>query len=562
MPQPIAVQGYTGLTQAVQLVLENNQAAPGEPLLMPVTAGTATMSLTTQPNTLSPTTGMQLHFFVQGNNATGTIGIVGTNASGGAQTSQTYHVAVAPQSGQGYTEFTTTEIWGTVTAASITLSSGLTTAGCNVWVYGSAAGKFLLPMTADAEEKIAHFSPKDKRGILWGGFRVSQLTKGASLDKFDCALYPDMLWAYLMLIGSYAANPPTVPAVPVSLLAATAKAATMTLTTGLSTVAPGMFLIFTPASNTVSGTITLSGTDNDGYPASETITVGANNNPVYSTHRYSALTVPGANEFATTGLSSGATIAVTAVFAWAYTFTYDGINNLPPLSACLSVFDGVMGKKLPGTVLSDGVFDWQKEKEIAFTGKGSCQDYCVVGDPNPTTYPSGTNPFATLSQPTSLPIVSWPATWYIDPGTGTPFTTQDGSLLTCKITVTTGRKWVFAGDGQQRAAFLTWDVEPDITADVTMIFQNYANYVGYFKQNLPLILGTMFQGKLLGSNGGTVFYENVKWTIPLKIDTDKPDMSKNPVEIALKLMPEYNFANLGYAFRAVVTAAVPPTYLS
>lgn len=559
MPFPPTVQGYTGLTQAVQLCLENNQSAPGEPLLMPQTAGAATMSLTTQPSALSPTTGMQLHIFVIGNAASGTITIAGINPSGGNVTSQTYHLLPAPQNAAGYTDFTTTEIFATVNASGITLSSGLTTAGCQVMIFGSAAGKYLLPITADAEEKITHFSPTDKRGILFKNFRVSQLTKGASLDKFDCALYPDMLWAYYMLIGTPSASA-TVPAAPVSLLAATTKAATMTLTT--TPPGPGMFLIFTPGANSIAGTIVLSGTDNDGFAVSETITVGANNNPVYSAHRYSALTSPGSNQFTTTGLSVGATLAVTAVYGWTYTFTYDGINNLPPLSACLSIFDGVMGKKLPGTILTDGTFDWQKEKEIAFSGKGLCQDYCIVGDPNPTTYPSGTNPFATLTQPTSLPIVSWPASWYIDAGTGTPFTTQDGSLLTCKIAVSTGRKWIFAGDGMQRASFVITDADPDISADATMIFQNYANYVAYFKPNMPLILATQFRGKLLGSYSSTTYFENVKWTLPMKIDTDKPDMSKNPVEIALKLMSEYNFANLGYAFQAAVTAAVPPTYLN
>lgn len=548
------VQGYTGLVQQLRLCLEPTS---GEQLLMPQTVGAATMSLTTQPSIFSPTTGMALHVYVLGNAAAGTITFAGTApVTGSPVTSITYHVNPAPQNNQGYTEFTTKEVFATINSSGITLSGGLT-AGCQIIVLGSYAGKFLLPITFDGEEKITHFSPPDKRGILFKNFRVSQLTKETTLDKFDCSLYPDSLWAYYMLVGN-SPNITTVPATPTILLAPTTKAATMTLTT--PPTAPGMFLIFSIAGNSLAGTIAITGTDNFGTPVSETITVSASQTTVYSSKRYSAL---GSNQFTTTGLSaSGVTIGVTGVFAWTYSFTYDGVNNYTPYSAALEVFDGVMGKKLPGTILSDGNFDWQKEKEIAFTAKGQAQDYLIVGDPNPTTYPSGTNPFSTIAQPTSLPVVSWPASWYIDSGSGVPFTTQDGSLLTCKIGIVTGRKYYYSGDGQQRASYVTWESAPDFSADGTMIFQNIQNYEQYFKPNMPLLLGATFQGNLLGYSGSNVYYENVQWTLPIKFDSYKPDASKNPVEIAFKSISEYSLANLGLAYKVAVTAQVPPTYVS
>src|SRR6266581_3500151 len=560
MPAPPAAVAYTSLTQRVQLCLEptsiSSPPAPGEQLLMPLTAGAGTMSLTTQPNTLSPTTGMHLHFFVIGNTGAGTIGIVGTNATGGAQTSITYHVPAAPQSAQGYNEFTTKEAWGTVTAASITLT---TLTPCQIIVYGSFAGKILIPATVESEEKIPKHSPPDKRGVLWKNLRVSQLAKGVSIDKFDADLYPDSLYLPYNLIGAVPVVT-TQPAAPVSLLAATTKAATMTLTTGLATVPPGMFLIFTLAANSVAGTIVLSGFDNYGGAASETITVPATNGPVYSTKRYSSITSPGANQFTTTGLSAAGTIAVTAVFAWTYTWTYDGINNIYPYTNSLEIYNGVFGYMLPGTIISDGTFDWQKEKEILFTGKGEAQDFCIVGDPTATL--GGSNPFATLAQPSQIPLVSWPATWYIDAGSGTPFTTQDGSMETFKLAIMTGRKWKFSGDGMQRASYVTWETQPDFTADATILLPNYQNYVNYFKPNLPMIFGAQFQGNLLGSNGSTVYYENIQWTLPVKIESFKADHSKNPTEGVLKLMAEYSTSYLGYAYKCAWTCQVPPTYTS
>jgi hypothetical protein len=551
MPVMTGVQGYTGLTQQTRLVLE---PIPGEQLLMPQTVGASTMSLVTQPSAISPTTGMALHFFVIGNATAGTVVIAGTGPTGNTITSQTYHVNIAPQNNQGYTEFTTKEVFGTVNASGITVA-GITP--CQIIVFGSYAGKFLLPITTDAEEKIGHFSPQDKRGILAKNFRVTQLTKGASLDKFDCALYPDSLWMPYMLIGN-SPNVTTVPAVPSVLLAATAKATTMTLTTGPS--APGMFLVFTLAANTLAGTIVLTGLDNYGAPATETIAIGTSQTTVYSSRRYSSLTVPGSLQFATTGLSVGATIAVSGVFAWTYTFTYDGVTNYTPYSATLEMYNGVFGYKLPYTFLSDGDFSWEKEKEISFTGKGEAQDYLIIGDPTSTS--SGINPFASLAQPTSLPVVSWPSSFFIDTGSGTPFTTQDGSLESFKIAIATGRKSFYSGDGFQRWSNVTWDSEPDVALDATIILQNYANYINFFKPNQALILGATFTGNLLGTISGTTYYENWSWTTPARVDSWKNDSSKNPVEGTLKLLSEYNFSNLGYLYRLAVTCQQPPTYVA
>lgn len=555
MPIPPSVQGYTGLTQETCLVLEPTANPVGEQLLLGQTAGASTMSLTTQPNTLSPTTGMYLHFYVIGNPTAGSIGIVGTDGAGGAQTSITYHVPIAPQNGQGYSEFTTKEVWKTVTASNITLT---TLTPCKIIVYGTYAPKFLLPATSDAEEKIAHHAPVDKRGILFKNLRVSQLTKGVSVDKLDADLYPGSLWIPYNLIG----NTPVVttqPASPVSLLAATTIASTMTLTTSLSTVPPGMFLIFTPAGNSATGTITLAGVDQNGYTVSETITVAANNNVVYSTKRYASIANSGADKFGTTGMTGGSTLAVTAVYAWTYTWTYDGTTNVQPYSSALRLYNGVFGVLLPGVVLSEGIFDWQKEKEILFTSKGEAQDFLVVGDNTSTT--GGTKPFATTpAQPTDNPVVSWPATFYIDAATGTALATQDGTLETFKAQIMSGRKWKYTGDGMQRPAFVTWDSEPDFALDATIVLQNYVNYVNYFKPNLPMIFGATFQGALLGSYSSTVYYENWSFTFPTKIDTFKPDFSKSPVEGVLKLMACYDFSNLALGYKLAVTAAQPPTY--
>ncbi len=558
MPIITGVTGYTGLTQQVRLVLE---PTAGEQVLMPLTTGASTMSLTTQPNTLSATTGMHLHFYIYGNATAGTITITGTNIAGGALSSITYHVPIAPQNNQGYSEFTTSEVFGTVTASNIVLS---TLTPCQVMVWGSYAAKFLLPITSDSEEKITHYSPPDKRGILFKNFRVTQLTKGTDVAKFDADTYADQLWQPYMAIG----NTPTITTVPASAttkLASTAIASPMTLTTG--PVAPGEFFIFAITGNTASGTIVIGGVDQYGnsYASNETITfTSAATQTVYSARRYSSINTNanGTKTFVTTGGTSSS-IAVMGYFASTFTWTYDGLTNLTPYTAGLEVYDGVMGVCLPNFGLTDCLWTWDKQKSIMFTSKGFAQDFCIVGDNAPTStanYLSGTNPFATIAQPQAQPYTSWPASFYIDSGNGgTSFTTQEGGLLTFKAGITTGRKPWYSGDGQQRWSNVTWDTEPDFTVDGTMVMQTYLYLNNYYKNNTPMLMGVTFQGTLLGMISNVATYETIKFTFPMKFDTVHRDFAKNPVELAFKNISEYSFGS-GFAYKVAWTAQLPPTY--
>jgi hypothetical protein len=559
MPQPIAVQGYTGLTRQTRLVLENGAYNPGEQLLLGSAAGAATMSLANQPNVYSPTTGMHLHFYVLGNTSAGSITIAGTNPAGNSFTSITYHVPAAPLNAQGWNEFTTKEAFATVNASGISLTS-LTP--CTIIVFGCYAGKYLLPAVADSEEKIGHHSPPDKRGILFKNLRVVQTTKSVEVSKLDSDIYSDSLWIPYQLIHQ---NPgiTTVPASPTSLLSSTAIAASMTLSS--APAAPGEFLIFTITSNTASGTITVGGTDPYGnpYPSSETISfTSASSQTVYSSRRYSAVNTGGANKFTTTG-GTGASIAVSGVYAWRYSWIYDGVTaaNLQPYSSCLEAFTGVFGVVLPGLTLTEGTITYDKEKELAFSSKGEAQDFLIVGDNTSTA--GGTNPFAAIAQPNTNPYVSWPATFYVDSDNGgVAYTTQDGTFLTAKITHTTGRKWKYAGDGQQRGAFVTWDSEPDLEIEATLIAPSYQYINTYFKPNVPVLCGLLLQGNLLGATGGTVYYESIAYTVPFVFDTFKTDPSKNPVEFAVKSLSRYDFANLGAAYSIAWIAPVPPTYIN
>lgn len=133
-------------------------------------------------------------------------------------------------------------------------------------------------------------------------------------------------------------------------------------------------------------------------------------------------------------------------------------------------------------------------------------------------------------------------------------------MLDFKFAITTGRKWMYAGDGFQRPTYVTWDSEPDWNVDATIIYQNYQNYINYFKPNTALILTAQFQGNWLGNISNTNYYETITFTLPAKVDSWKIDQAKNPVSGVLKLISQYDFTNLGYAYKIVVTAQQPPVY--
>lgn len=135
-------------------------------------------------------------------------------------------------------------------------------------------------------------------------------------------------------------------------------------------------------------------------------------------------------------------------------------------------------------------------------------------------------------------------------------------MLDFKFMIATGRKWMYAGDGQQRPSYVTWDTEPDWQGDITLIYQNYQNYINYYKPNTPLIFTAQFQGNLLGAVSGTSYYENVTITLPCKVDTWKTEATKNPVSGTLKLISQYDPTNLGAAYTVSINAQQAPTYLS
>lgn len=539
----------------IGLALEPTGAS-GRQLLLAATAVAATLSLTTQP---SGGQGMHLCVVVQGNLTTGTVAIAGTAVGGGSINETSYTFVQAPQSNLGYQVWTTKQAFNTVSA------SGVTTTSLNnatIAIYGIYAGKYLVPVDMDSEDKLPLYSPNDKRGLAVKNVRLVQLDKTVGIDKFDSSMYPsaDLWFGY-----AFVSNNPTittVPASPTVLLASTAFASTMSLTTQPKYPAQRLVLVVTGCGSQAAGTITLTGLDQNGLAATEVINTPANaaaNKTYYTANRYSAIN---ASAIVCSSALSGGTgsLAVSGVFAWNYLFTCDGIN-LGLSSLALEWYTGADGIVIPYGIMQDASIDWQKDKEMKLTAKGEAQDFLPVGNILATSINANGNPFATMTQPIDLPVVSWPGVFWIDPlEGGTPGTTVYNDMQTLKFNLKTGQKLYHTGDGLQVASRLTHDpIEADF--DLTVDFQNEAEYIQFLQAGKRALVA-QFIGDWIGQSAGNLpIYEFWQLVLPAKYETYKRDTSKDHVEAAIKGLIEYDFS-LGYYYTLQIQSVLAPTYTS
>lgn len=534
----------------IGLALEPSGAS-GKQLLLAQTAIAATLSLTTQP---SGGQGQHIQVLIIGNTATGTVTITGKDINGNNINETSYTFPTAPSTNLGYQSWTSKQAFGSVNASGVT-STGLTNAA--IIIFGCYAGKYLVPVDMSAEDKLPLYSPADKRGIGVKNIRLVQLDKTVTIDKFDSTLYPfaDLWFGYAFVDASPTIA--TVPSTPTVLMTATAfSSAPFSLST--QPKFPAQRLLLTVAGNSVAGTITITGQDQNGNNATETITVpaGSGGNKIYySSNRYSAVNN---NGITVTGLTSAATLTVGGAFAFNYTFTCDGIN-LGLASLALEWYTGADGIVIPYAIMEDGSIDWQKDKEMKLTAKGEAQDFLPVGNILANSINANGNPFAALTQPVDLPVVSWPGLFWIDTlDSGTPGTTVYNDMLSLKFNLKTGQKPYHTGDGSQIWSRITHDpIEADF--DMTIDFQNELEYNAFLTATKRAIVA-QFLGDWIGQTGtSTPIYEFWQLTLPAKYETYKRDNSKDKVEAAIKGLVEYDFS-LGYYYQLVIQTTQPPNY--
>lgn len=528
------------------LALEN-LSSPGLVLLYSG-AVSASFSLTTQP---SGSTGMRLLILVQGNTATGTVSVAGTNVSGGSINETTPTIPLPP-AGQNSVvseaEYVTQDVFATVN------SSGVTTTGLTngvITIYGIQGAKYLIPCIADLERDYKYFTPKEARGLLDEETSMQQQVIDGKISKIDQALYPeDSLFLAYMGISN---NPTvaTIPASPTSLKASSAiSGGPFSLTS--QPLTPGQVLIFVVTSSSAVGTIAITGVNQYGVAVSETITAAAGgsngNGTYYSSNVYSTVNASGV---AFTGLTSGS-CAITGVYGWQYTFVPDG-NAL--YSAALEWYTGTDSTASPWAYLDEIDIDFDVNKETKVSLKGGMQDKLPIG--NRSTNPLSASRVTALGQPLDIPMIGWQTAIYVDSISGTPGTTPYSSVINGKISLKVPQQAIYTATQtqrysrlyrKQRSAMLTASI--DFTA-----LDQYEQW----RQNIQQFINFQFFGAYIGSTGGVVYNKSWSFIFAANYAKFKIDGSKlENVTADLEAKGIYN-ANYGASYKCVIVCQQPPT---
>ncbi|HEY7414468.1 MAG TPA: hypothetical protein VH593_04695, partial [Ktedonobacteraceae bacterium] len=399
------------------ICIEN--AGAGETSLILNQAIAATITLPSLPS--SGISGFRVHVQIINNTASGTLSFTGFDINGNATTAENVSFNAIPsarlQSASiARFDYVSDQVFGAGTVVTIA-----TTGGTNGTVTAGAiqAGKYLLPITFKGGNKTSNYSPNEATGLIEKDTKILQGTREVSIDNMDQDLYPDtsIWWAYV-LMGIPQIT--TLPGTPTTLLATTAIASTLTLTT--PPTAPAMRLILTITSFSHAGTLTINGTTRYGVAVNEAISITANGT-YYSSNSYASVT-----NITMTGGAAGS-VAVTGVFGWKYTWTSGGTQQ----TLATEHFDGSGSYVYPFSYYTDGDYDIDVKGNAKLTAKGMAQDKLPIGDR--TTTPLSTNRVNALTVPVELPTMGWQHNTYLDAISGTPGTTLRNVDKTMKVSL-------------------------------------------------------------------------------------------------------------------------------
>ncbi len=527
----------TAAKGVVSVVVE---ATSGEQSLLVPTAISSTMTGISNP---TGSTGCKIHLILKYWTASGTLTILGTGTPNNTET-----ITVAAPTAQ---QLQSAQAFDYVSTNNYTTITNITTTGCTngmLEVRGDSAGKFNIPVTKfSAKLKKPKYSPKEYTGLMAADVRLIDTLAEVPIDAFDSDFYGDLslYWVYAMLGSPSWA---TLPASPLSIVAAATIVASMTLAN--QPTAPRMRLIYTVTGITGSPSVTITGTSY-GKTVTETFAPTANGT-YYSANLYSALTSIG-------GTTNGTTLAVTGVFGWLGTVNGEATRQ----TLCEEFFDGVGSWIYPYSYFTDGEMTISTKDVAKLTLKGEAHSKLAIGD-RTTTPLSGTNRTTPLGVPLSdLPIGGWQTQIYLDDIFGTAGTTVNLDLegdikiaLKCPVdkhyTWNNTQAFTRLKEGKRECMV-------DVSKDVIDIIQHE-----YYRQNFSQYLVAKLIGEYIGTTGGVQYSKGWIWTLPVQYDGeygDEADPVKGAVTAKPKLRTRYD-AGLGTSYQLQICTTTPPNYNS
>lgn len=536
----------TAATGQINLCLENLSNRGMQPLLVNASPS-ATQSLTTQPVTSSK---VGARLLVQVFNApsagNGTFTLTGKDLSGNAVTEGPITVPAPDPAAQnavvGRFEYLTTHVFASIDTNGVA-TSNMSATGATMTIQAIQAGKKRTPGVLKVNKKLDKFSPQEHRGSLDRHFKRSQLRNVTTIESFEQVLYPDnSLWFPYMMVGS---DPTitTLPSSPTSLKTSTAVSGSpLSLTT--QPTAPGMHLILVVDSSSVAGSIALTGADQYGNAATETIDCDGDGT-FYSENCYSAIASGGV---VITGLTD-ANLTITGVFGWKRVWLPGDVIY----SSAFEAFTGVDSYAAPYSMFEEGTLEFGMDKEAKLSAKGIAQDRTLIGARTDTSL--STNRIEATDQPEEVPGVGWASLIYLDSGV-TP-TTLFADLVEGKITLKSPLEAKWTATNSQvynRVNRGQREYMIDAKYDHVNVLQQEKH-----RKNQKQYLTHQFIGKHIG--GGN----NELWQFQFPLTYDDFDIDSTPdkmsVEANVTATAQYD-ALLGGSMKLTVVNQVPPDFTS
>lgn len=380
----------------------------------------------------------------------------------------------------------------------LALEGGFTSGAGSVYNGGSplvASRRLAVEESLGADWEPVFSRPVEARGGYHGSYQ-SLLEMIGVKGKLAAAIYADdMAWYGRMLVsGSPIIT--TLPATPIALLAATAIAATMSLTTQPTAAgsdgAAARILAVTLSNAVAQSTavsVTITGTSVTGAALSETLSftsgtttpskvgggAGATSVTLYTRNYFKSVNASG---IACSSQPSGDLVAVAGINAFLWQFNPDMATSTLYSATC-EYDDGTSAWQLPGTVLGKGSFDWQAGKSFKFDADLETQKKIALagsaGSINPSALAGDRNALQSLSDNIAPAIASALGNFYADPLGATPGTTAvSGRLVDLKFSIDNNVKLGKAGDSTPYPTFVGRDYYGDkTTSEFTLLYNAY-----------------------------------------------------------------------------------------
>jgi hypothetical protein len=383
----------------------------------------------------------------------------------------------------------------------LALEGGFTSGAASVYNGGSpvvATRRMAVDQKIDLNAEPVYEKPLEARGS-YAGMYTHILHQWSAKGKIPTYVYADDLCYLLRMVVSGTPTIATLPTTPTALLAATAIAATMSLTTQPNATADGavsqilaVTLSNTSATSSAAVTITITGTDIYGRALVEAVafTAGtATPSAVGGGTGALTCTLYTKNYFATVGASGIATsaqpandqVAVAGVDAFLWTFSPDmgvaqGGSTL--YSATAEYYDGSAAWQMPGMVGDKFTFTSDIGKsfkaDLGFVGQKKVLLSAGTGSINPAATQGAFQALQNLSDNIISAIPTYTTRFYSDSFGSVPGTTAINARLThAKWDVDSAAKLGKAADGTPYPTFVARTYYGDkTTLEATLLFNS------------------------------------------------------------------------------------------